>query len=143
MTVNHLVPGSIPGAGAIQSQTPYISCFNNNNTTKNQIITTFLQQYQEINSYLAKNMKYLQKIGKIYYLVLRQNNKIIKKSLNTSNIEKANIRKLKILKGINKLNNFNTSLKVITIIEDGDDEEEAKKIIKSINRTANNKTEKA
>jgi len=88
-------------------------------------------------------MKYLQKIGKIYYLVLRQNNKIIKKSLNTSNIEKANIRKLKILKGINKLNNFNTSLKVITIIEDGDDEEEAKKIIKSINRTANNKTEKA
>jgi len=83
-------------------------------------------------------MKYLQKIATTYYIVLRFKNKIFKKTLRTSNIKNANIRKIRVLDNImndKKLPNYmkafnsplNDMLKVITIIEDGDDIEESKK----------------
>ena len=141
MTVNHLVPGSIPGAGATKSQIPYLSSLLESQPQLIKLIATFLQHSDEVENYFITNIKYLQKIKDNYYLVLRLGAKVYKKALRTSNLKKANIRKLKILKHFK--DNYNMSfeapnkhLKVITIIEEDDDVEEAQKIINDINKTA-------
>lgn len=154
MTVNHLVPGSIPGAGATTYKTPQPSDLDRFSTDENLLFTTFLQQSKKTEYYLYTNMKYLQKIATTYYIVLRFKNKIFKKTLRTSNIKNANIRKIRVLDNImndKKLPNYmkafnsplNDMLKVITIIEDGDDIEESKKVISAINKTANSKVDKS
>jgi integrase len=76
--------------------------------------------------------------------VLRFGKKVYKKTLRTSNKKKANIRKLKILQhfkdklNMDKVSLANDMLQVITIIEEDDDVEEAKRVIKQINSTAMN-----
>jgi len=103
-----------------------------------------LQQTPNIEEFLISDMKYLQKINSNYYIVIRLGNKVYKKTLRTSNLKKANIRKIRILQYFKdklNMNNFtmsNDQLQVITIIEEDDDVEEAKKAIKSINQTAFN-----
>jgi len=139
-----LVPGSIPGAGATNTQIPYLSVLQQLTTDKLSLFTTILQHYDDTMEYLKTDTSYLQIISKTYYFVLRVKNKIIKKSLQTSNLKTANIKKIKIMDNLMKdselpeyLKNFTKPakemIKVITIIEDGDDIEEAEKIKNSIN----------
>jgi integrase len=81
--------------------------------------------------------------------VLRLGSKVYKKALRTSNLKKANIRKIRILQHFKdkfRMNNFtmsNDQLQVITIIEEDDDIEEAKKVISDINKTANQGVEQS
>ena len=145
MTVNHLVPGSIPGAGATNTQTSQQKHLEEFYNTFNPLFTTFLQQTKQQEDFLNQDTKYLQMIGNTYYFVKRVNGKIFKKTLKTSNLKKANILKAKILKGLKSMiSNLNTDsgLKIAYVIEEGDDEEEAKKIIEASKRSINNKVSK-
>ncbi|MEA3387356.1 MAG: tyrosine-type recombinase/integrase [Patescibacteria group bacterium] len=149
-----MVPGSIPGAGATNTQILYLSVLQQLTTDKLSLFTTILQHYDDTMKYLNNDISYLQMISKTYYFVLRVKKKIIKKSLKTSNLKTANIKKIKIMDNLMKdselpeyLKNFTKPpkdmIKVITIIEDGDDIEEAEKIKNSINKTLNNKVSKS
>ena len=80
-----MVPGSIPGAGATIQRTPQPSALETFSTDKNSIFTTFLQQSKKVEKYLFTNSKYLQKISYTYYLVFRLKDKILKRTLKTSN----------------------------------------------------------
>ncbi len=142
------------GAGATTTQTPQPSDLDRFSTEENRFFTTILQQSRKTEYFLYNDTKYLQKISKTYFLVLRMKNKIFKRTLRTSNIKTANIRKIRILDNLmndksipDYMKSFTAPskdmLKIIAIIEDGDDMEEAKKTISSINRTANNKVEKS
>ena len=59
MTVNHLVPGSIPGAGAINPQNPINKAFQEFQPQIFKLIATFLQQTPKIEEFLTSDMKYL------------------------------------------------------------------------------------
>ena len=140
-----MVPGSIPGAGATSTQTPQQKHLEEFYNTFNPLFTTFLQQTNQQEKYLNEDTKYLQIIGTTYYFVKRIKDKIVKKSLKTSNLKTANIHKEKILKGLKSMEidtKIQSGLKIAYIIEDGDDEEEAKKIIASSKRSVNNKVDK-
>ena len=142
MAVNHLVPGSNPGAGATTSTNTLDKVFQQYQAQIFQLIATFGNNFDKIEHYLSSDMKYLQSIKNNYYIVIRLKNKVYKKTLRTSNLKKANIRKLKVLQYFKdkfQMDNFsvtNDLLQVITIIEEGDDVEEAKKTINAINKTA-------
>ena len=90
MTVNHLVPGSIPGAGATSTQTLYISQLEDFYNKFNPLFTTFLQQTNQQEQLLNEDTKYLQLIGKTYYFVKRFKDKIFKRTLRTTNLKTAN-----------------------------------------------------
>ena len=133
-----------PGAGATIPQNPINKAFQEFQPQLFKLIATFLQQTPKIEDFLTTDTRYLQKINNNYYIVLIFGKKVYKKTLKTSNQKKANIRKLKILQHFKdklNMNNFSMSndmLQVITIIEEEDDVEEAKRVIKQINSTAMN-----
>ena len=58
MTVNHLVPGSIPGAGATSTKTPQLSTLEDFYNNINPLFTTFLQQTNQHQQFLNKDTKY-------------------------------------------------------------------------------------
>jgi len=111
----------------------YLSSLNN---FFNSVATN--SNFLKVEEYLKNDKKYLQQQKNIFYFVLRiGKNRVIKRSLGTSNQIQANIRKSLILyhfslNSSKRLKMIQDMLKIITIIEEDDDREEANKIIQDI-----------
>ncbi|MDC7244068.1 MAG: tyrosine-type recombinase/integrase [Sphaerochaetaceae bacterium] len=97
---------------------------------------TFLQQKKQKEDFLLNDKKYLCNIKNYYYFCFRCENRIIKVSLNTTNIQKANILKLQLIRSLNmsdeiskkfKIQNGNFGVNTFT------DEGEDPKVIKELN----------
>ena len=131
MTVNHLVAGSNPASGAIHNKPPKTRTLNDLDILKDDFITTLLQQKYEYKNYINSNKEYLQILNNRYYFVIRIKKKIFKASLKTNRLKYANIIKLNILKWLDKME-FNRNLQVEFLVEENDNPEEAKRIIKKL-----------
>ncbi|MDQ7044961.1 MAG: hypothetical protein Q9M32_03485 [Sulfurimonas sp.] len=102
---------------------------------KDDFITTLLQQKYEYKNFINTNTSYLQILNNRYYFVIRIKNQIFKSTLRTNNLKYANIIKLNILKWMNKMN-INTNLQVEFLVEENDDIEESKRIIKKLDKSS-------
>ena len=123
MTVNHLVRGSIPRAGATSKQTPQTSINTNFKSNLASRYDTFHKNHDTI--------KRLYKVNHTYYYRRRINKQLFRVSLKTKFLQIA-LKRKKILNLLGEDELFELKTKDYELIFEYDTEEELKQVLSSI-----------